>query len=88
MTTEVKGNIESAMKALMTNLGTFANELSTDITSATTTTTTETGTQEISQAALLDIQFKMGEYNSIMELSSTVSKGVTDMMKTLAQRSS
>ena len=38
------------------------------------------------QTEMLNIQFYMGQYNALLEMTSTVSKSLTDMMKTLAQR--
>ena len=43
---------------------------------------------EISQTQMLQLQFEIGQYNAMLEMVSTVSKSLTDMMKTLAQRSS
>ena len=42
----------------------------------------------IDQTDMLEVQFYIGQYNSVLEMVSTVSKSLTDMMKTLAQRSS
>ena len=44
--------------------------------------------EEISQTQMLQLQFEIGQYNAMLEMVSTVSKSLTDMMKTLAQRSS
>lgn len=43
---------------------------------------------EISQSQMLQLQYEIGQYNAMLEIVSTVSKSLTDMMKTLAQRSS
>ena len=40
------------------------------------------GTEE-----MLAMQFLVGQYNAMMEALSTVTKSMTDMMKSLAQRS-
>ena len=37
---------------------------------------------------MLMIQFEIGQYNAMVEMLSSISKSLTDMMKTLAQRSS
>ncbi|WP_458399090.1 EscF/YscF/HrpA family type III secretion system needle major subunit [Mailhella sp.] len=42
----------------------------------------------ISQEEMLVIQFEIGQYNAMVEMLSSISKSLTDMMKTLAQRSS
>ncbi|GHT82127.1 hypothetical protein FACS1894116_05890 [Betaproteobacteria bacterium] len=43
---------------------------------------------ELEQMDLLNIQFQLGQYNAMMEASSSIAKGTTDMLKTLAQRTS
>ena len=35
---------------------------------------------------MLDLQFKMGKFNAMVEATSSVTKGLTDTAKTLAQR--
>lgn len=42
----------------------------------------------LNQGELLKMQFQVGQYNAMLEMASTVSKSLTDMMKTLAQRTS
>lgn len=42
----------------------------------------------IDQTDMLEVQFYIGQYNAMLEMVSSVSKSLTDMMKTLAQRSS
>jgi type III secretion protein F len=44
--------------------------------------------KDLDQTELLNLQFEMGQYNARMELTSSLSKGITDMLKTLAQRTS
>ncbi|HJD98155.1 EscF/YscF/HrpA family type III secretion system needle major subunit [Mailhella massiliensis] len=36
----------------------------------------------------MSLQFEIGQYNTLMEALSTVTKSMTDMMKSLAQRAS
>ena len=43
---------------------------------------------ELEQMDLLNIQFQLGQYNAMMEASSSIAKATTDMLKTLAQRTS
>ena len=43
---------------------------------------------ELDQGTLLKLQFQVGQYNAMLEMASSVSKSLTDMMKTLAQRTS
>ncbi len=41
----------------------------------------------LSNEEMVAIQFQVGQYNVLMESLSTVTKSMTDMCKTLAQRS-
>ena len=43
---------------------------------------------ELSNEQMITLQFQVGQYNTLMEALSTVTKSMTDMMKRLAQRSS
>lgn len=43
---------------------------------------------EMKQEDLMQMQFEMGQYNAMTELLSNVTKSMTDMLKTLAQRTS
>ena len=43
---------------------------------------------ELSNEQMITLQFQVGQYNTLMEALSTVTKSMTDMMKSLAQRSS
>jgi len=43
---------------------------------------------EVSPEQMLAMQFRIGQYNAMMEALSTVTKSMTDTMKNLAQRSS
>lgn len=43
---------------------------------------------EASPEQMLDLQFEVGQYNAMMESLSTVTKSMTDMLKSLAQRTS
>lgn len=42
---------------------------------------------EISPEDMLDIQFAMGQYNAKLEMTSSLTKSMQDMLKSLAQRS-
>ncbi|MGN1037809.1 MAG: EscF/YscF/HrpA family type III secretion system needle major subunit [Mailhella sp.] len=44
--------------------------------------------EEISNEQMIQLQFEVGQYNALMEALSSVTKSMTDMMKSLAQRSS
>lgn len=52
----------------------------TDSNGETTTTT------DLDPMKMLDLQFEMGKYNAMVEAASSVTKGLTDTAKTLAQR--
>ncbi len=41
---------------------------------------------EVSPEDMLNIQFQMGQYNAMLETLSSVTKSLTDTMKSLAQR--
>ena len=42
--------------------------------------------ESLSQEQLVQLQFQVGQYNTMMESLATVTKSMTDMMKSLAQR--
>ena len=42
---------------------------------------------ELSNEQMISLQFEIGQYNAMMEALSTVTKSMTDTMKSLAQRS-
>ena len=44
--------------------------------------------EELSNEDMISLQSEVGQYNAMMEALSTVTKSMTDMMKSLAQRSS
>ena len=47
----------------------------------------ELGSKEIvGPEELLPIQFEMGQYTALMEAASSVTKSITEMLKSLAQR--
>ena len=41
---------------------------------------------EVSPEDMMALQFEVGQYNAMMETLSSVTKSMTDMMKSLAQR--
>lgn len=43
--------------------------------------------EEVSPEDMLAVQFEMGQYNAMLESLSTVTKSLTDSLKSLAQRS-
>lgn len=79
-------SIELAVNSLMSKLGTYSQNFQGQIEEATQNITKEDGS--IDQEALLKVQFQMGQYNALLELTSSIGKSVTDMLKTLAQRTS
>ena len=44
------------------------------------------GKDEVSPEDMLAIQFEMGQYNAMLESLSSVTKSLTDMLKSLSQR--
>ena len=44
--------------------------------------------EELGQKEMLNIQFQLGQYNAMLEAASSIAKGTTEMLKTLAQRTS
>ncbi|UQZ90985.1 type III secretion protein [Deltaproteobacteria bacterium Smac51] len=44
--------------------------------------------EEISQEDMLMLQFEMGQYNALLESLSSITSSMTEMLKTLAQRTS
>ena len=42
---------------------------------------------ELSNEQMISLQFEIGQYNTLMEALSTITKSMTDMMKSIAQRS-
>ena len=42
--------------------------------------------EELGQKEMLNIQFQLGQYNAMLEAASSIAKGTTEMLKTLAQR--
>jgi type III secretion protein F len=53
-----------------------------------TMTTLKNQTGGISQADMLNIQFEMGQYNAMVESFANVTKGLTEILKSLAQKTS
>lgn len=43
---------------------------------------------EVGPEQMLTLQFEMGQYNALIESISTVTKSLTDSMKSIAQRAS
>jgi type III secretion protein F len=83
-------SLELAIHSLMSSVHDKSATLEQEIANATNKTTTDaegnTIKAELSQEDMLAFQFKIGQYNALMELSSSVTKSVTEMLKTLAQR--
>lgn len=75
-------NISQLMTTCFTNVDNAGSILATNIEDIISQGT------ELNQGELLKMQFQVGQYNAMLEMVSTVSKSLTDMMKTLAQRTS
>lgn len=44
------------------------------------------GTLKEDPSALLDLQFQLGQYNTMVELSSSISKNLVDSLKSICQK--
>ena len=44
------------------------------------------GKENLGPEELLPLQFEMGQYTALMEATSSVTKSITEMLKSLAQR--
>ena len=75
-------NVNALFTNCTTNLNKYGAKLEEEIEKLST------AGQTIDQTKMLEIQFYIGQYNAMLEMVSSVSKSLTDMMKTLAQRSS
>ena len=75
-------NINELFDTCTSNLNTYGTELQKKIQELSKDGTT------IDQTEMLEVQFYVGQYNAMLEMVSSVSKSLTDMMKTLAQRTS
>jgi type III secretion protein F len=71
--------IRGAFEDLNTKVGTSAAALNVEITSAL-------GSDDLDPMQMLQLQFQMGKFNAMVEATSSVTKGLTDTAKTLAQR--
>ncbi len=75
----VTPTIRGAFEDLNTKVGTSADALNTEITNAL-------GSDDLDPMQMLQLQFQMGKFNAMVEATSSVTKGLTDTAKTLAQR--
>jgi len=75
-------NISELMTTCFTNVNKAGSTLAANIEGIVNQGTS------LDQGELLKMQFQVGQYNAMLEMVSTVSKSLTDMMKTLAQRTS
>lgn len=79
MSTDATPTINSAFNKLSTATRDTATQLNLEIQGALTG-------GDLDPMAMLDLQFKMGKFNAMIEATSSVTKGLTDTAKTLAQR--
>lgn len=75
-------NVETLFNAMFDTIGNKADELNTKMNALTG----EDG--NISQEDMLAMQFEINQYNMLLEMTSTVTKSITDEAKQLAQRAS
>jgi type III secretion protein F len=75
-----------AVQQLMTAVQNRSTSLESEINTATTRTDANGNALELKQEEILELQFNIGQYNALLETASSIAKGTTDMLKTLAQR--
>ena len=75
-------NVETLFNAMFDTIGNKADELNTKMNSITD----DHG--NISQEDMLAMQLEINQYNMLLEMTSTVTKSITDEAKQLAQRAS
>ncbi|GHU32811.1 type III secretion protein [Betaproteobacteria bacterium] len=71
-----------AVHTLMSSVETKATSMQEKIEKATQ------NKDELEQMDLLNIQFQLGQYNAMIEAASSIAKGTTEVLKSLAQRTS
>ncbi|MDR3159396.1 MAG: hypothetical protein LBU11_10455 [Zoogloeaceae bacterium] len=81
-------SLTAAVHQLMTSVQTKSADLETEISAATARTDAQGNKIELKQEEILELQFNIGQYNALLETASSIAKGTTDMLKTLAQRTS
>jgi type III secretion protein F len=81
-------SLTAAVHQLMTSVQSKSADLETEISTATTRTDAQGNKIELKQEEILELQFNIGQYNALLETASSIAKGTTDMLKTLAQRTS
>jgi type III secretion protein F len=85
-------SMTEAVRTLMTAVQTKSQNLESEISDATSRTVKNaegnTVQAELRQEEVLELQFNIGQYNALLEAASSIAKGTTDMLKTLAQRTS
>ncbi|MDR2788752.1 MAG: type III secretion protein [Candidatus Accumulibacter sp.] len=74
--------MSDAVRQLMAAVSDRSSSLKDEINTATN------GEGELEQKQILALQFNIGQYNALLEAASSIAKGTTDMLKTLAQRTS
>lgn len=71
--------IKGAFENLNTKVTASADSLNKEITTAL-------AADDLDPMQMLSLQFNMGRFNAMVEATSSVTKGLTDTAKTLAQR--
>jgi type III secretion protein F len=77
------GGLTAAVQNLMKEVGTQSSNLKTNIDEEI-----QGKAGGLEQEDVLKLQFDIGQYNALLEAASSIAKGTTDMLKTLAQRTS
>ena len=76
------------MTSMLDAVGSLMSKVQTQSDSLSKTITDASKADQITDQELLGINFKLGQYNAMMEATSNIAKSTTEMLKTLAQRSS
>jgi len=83
MTSTATPTIRAAFETLNQKVSSAGEALQTDIEEALSDSDNDA---DLDPIQMLDLQFKMGQFNAMVEATSSVTKGLTDTAKTLAQR--
>lgn len=83
MATVVTPTVRNALNTMRQKVTAVGKDLQAEIKEALTNAH---GSNDLDPMQMLDLQFKMGQFNAMVEATSSVTKGLTDTAKTLAQR--
>ena len=73
-------NIANSVKDVMTNLKSQGSELRSDMQKISSMKA------EDQQMAMIQLNYKLGQYNAMMEMSSSILSNLTDSLKSIANK--